>query len=88
MSQLNFPGRETMSVPLARSISRPCASASVCRKLARSVLESGVVYPGIATMPERFGRIALPAAVGYLERKASSIRETVGREISAYWGTK
>src|SRR5579862_1825347 len=38
MSQLNLPGRETMRVPVARSISRPCGSASVCRKLARSVL--------------------------------------------------
>src|SRR5262247_885559 len=48
ISQLNLPGRCTMSVPLARSISRPCGSASVCRKLVRSVcrlsryLSSGV----------------------------------------------
>ena len=50
-------------------------------KLARSVLESGVVYPGTAIMPERFGRIALPAAVGYLERKTNAIRQAAGREI-------
>jgi hypothetical protein len=57
-------------------------------KLARSVLEAGVVYPGIATMPNRFGRIALPAAVGYIERKSNAIREAAGRELAAYWGTK
>lgn len=56
--------------------------------LARSALESGVVYPGIASMPERFGRIALPAMAGYLERKGNAIREAAGRELSAYWGTK
>jgi hypothetical protein len=57
-------------------------------KLARSVLEAGVVYPGIATMPDRFGRIALPAAVSYIERKSNAIREVAGRELAAYWGTK
>jgi hypothetical protein len=57
-------------------------------KRARSVLESGLVYPGVATMPERFGRIALPAAVGYLERKTHAIRQAAGRDLSAYWGTK
>ncbi|WP_128948164.1 PD-(D/E)XK nuclease family protein [Bradyrhizobium nanningense] len=57
-------------------------------KLARSVLEAGFVYPGIANMPERFGRIALPAAVSYIERKSSVIREAAGRELAAYWGTK
>jgi hypothetical protein len=57
-------------------------------KLARDVLEAGVVYPGIATMPDRFGRIALPAAVSYIERKSNAIREAVGRELTAYWGTK
>lgn len=57
-------------------------------KLARSVLESGVVYPGIAAMPERFGRIALPTAPDYLERKSNAIREAAGRELAAYWGTK
>lgn len=30
-------------------------------------------------MPERFGRIALPATAGYVERKNSSIREAAGR---------
>ncbi len=57
-------------------------------KLARSVLEAGVVYPGVATMPNRFGRIALPAAVSYIERKSSAIREAAGRELAAFWGTK
>ena len=58
-------------------------------KLARSVLEAGFVYPGITTMPNhRFGRIALPAAISYLERKSNAIRETAGRELAAYWGTK
>jgi RecB family exonuclease len=57
-------------------------------KLARRVLEAGFVYPGIATMPDRFGRIALPAAVGYIERKSNAIREAAGRELAAYWGTK
>jgi hypothetical protein len=58
-------------------------------KLARSVLEAGFVYPGIATMPNhRFGRIALPAAVSYIERKSNAIREAAGRELAAYWGTK
>jgi len=57
-------------------------------KLARSVLEAGVVYPGIATMPHRFGRIALPAAVSYIERKSNALREVAGRELAAYWGTK
>jgi PD-(D/E)XK nuclease superfamily len=57
-------------------------------KLARGVLEAGVVYPGIATMPDRFGRIALPAAVSYIERKSNAIREAAGRELAGYWGTK
>jgi PD-(D/E)XK nuclease superfamily len=58
-------------------------------KLARSVLEAGFVYPGIATAPShRFGRVALPAAVSYIERKSSAIREAAGRELAAYWGTK
>jgi hypothetical protein len=58
-------------------------------KLARSVLEAGFVYPGITTMPHhRFGKIALPAAISYLERKSNAIRETAGRELAAYWGTK
>lgn len=57
-------------------------------RLARTVLESGAVYPGIANLPERFGRIALPAAAGYLEHKSNAIREAAGREITAYWGTK
>ena len=58
-------------------------------KLARSVLEAGFVYPGITTMPNhRFGRIALPAAVSYIERKSNAIREAAGRELAAYWGTK
>jgi hypothetical protein len=57
-------------------------------KLARGVLEAGVVYPGIATMPDRFGRIALPAAISYIERKSNAIREAAGRELAAYWGTK
>src|SRR4029077_20935319 len=39
-SQLNLPGRCTISVPVARSISRPWLSASVCRKLVRSVCRS------------------------------------------------
>ncbi|WP_404926226.1 PD-(D/E)XK nuclease family protein [Mesorhizobium sp. ORM16] len=56
--------------------------------LARSALESGVVYPGVASMPERFGKIALPAIASYLERKGNAIREAAGRELSAYWGTK
>lgn len=57
-------------------------------KLARSALEDGSVYPGVAAMPDRFGRIALPAAVGYIERKSSAIREVAGRELAACWGTK
>jgi hypothetical protein len=58
-------------------------------KLARNILESGSVYPGITTMPDnRFGRIALPAAVGYIERKSNAIREVAGRELASYWGTK
>jgi hypothetical protein len=57
-------------------------------KLARSVLEAGVVYPGIATMPDRFGRIALPAAASYIELKSNAFREAAGRELAAYWGTK
>jgi hypothetical protein len=58
-------------------------------KLARSILEAGVVYPGIATMPDyRFGRIALPAAASYIELKSNAIREAAGRELAAYWGTK
>jgi hypothetical protein len=58
-------------------------------KLARSILEAGVVYPGIATMPDhRFGRIALPAAASYIERKSNAIREAAGRELATYWGTK
>jgi hypothetical protein len=57
-------------------------------KVARNVLEAGVVYPGIATMPDRFGKIALPAGVSYIERKSNAIREAAGRELAAYWGTK
>ncbi len=58
-------------------------------KLARNGLEAGLVYPGIATMSDsRFGRIALPAAVSYIERKNNAIREAAGRELAAYWGTK
>jgi hypothetical protein len=57
-------------------------------KLARSVLETGVVYPGIANMPERFGRIALPAAARYIERKTNAVREAAGQELVAYWGSK
>jgi hypothetical protein len=57
-------------------------------KLARSALEAGIVYPGIATMPDRFGRIALPATVSYLERKSDAIREAAGRELAAYWRKK
>jgi hypothetical protein len=58
-------------------------------KLARSVLEAGFVYSGIATKPDhRFGKIALPAAVSYIERKSNAIREAAGRELTAYWGTK
>jgi hypothetical protein len=58
-------------------------------KLARSVLEAGSVYPGIAAKPtHRFGRLALPAAASYIERKSNAIREAAGRELAAYWGTK
>src|SRR5690606_29001674 len=64
------------------------ALVSTWVRLARSALESGVVYPGIASMPERFGRIALPAMTGYLERKGNAIREAAGRELTAHWGTK
>jgi len=43
----------------------------------------------VAGMPDhRFGRIALPAAVSYIERKSNAIREAAGRELAAYWGTK
>jgi hypothetical protein len=55
-------------------------------KLAGSVLEAGFVYPGIAVMPDRFGRIALPAAVSYIERKSTAIREAAGRDLASYWG--
>lgn len=58
-------------------------------KLARSVLETGIVYPGITlTLDRRFGRLALPATANYIERKTSAIREAAGRELAAYWGTK
>jgi hypothetical protein len=40
-------------------------------------------------MPDyRFGRIALPAAASYIERKSNAIREAAGRELATYWGTK
>jgi hypothetical protein len=57
-------------------------------KLARGVLEAGCVYPGLAMIPRRFGKIALPASASYLERKGTAIREAAGRELTAYWGTK
>jgi hypothetical protein len=57
-------------------------------KLARGVLEAGFVYPGIASMLDRFGRIALPTAASYIDRKSNAIREAAGRELTAYWGTK
>ncbi len=57
-------------------------------KLARSVLEAGVVYPGVANMPQRFGRIALPAAARYIERKINAVRQAAGQELAAYWGSK
>jgi RecB family exonuclease len=58
-------------------------------KLARSILEAGVVYPGIATMSDhRRGRIALPAAASYIERKSNAIREAAGQELATYWRTK
>src|SRR5580692_11576735 len=68
MSQLNFPGRATTSVPAARSISRPCPSASVWIKLVRNVfrslkyLSSGVeiLSAGTATA----GAAVAPAAAG------------------------
>lgn len=56
--------------------------------LARSTLEAGIVYPGVAAMPDRFGKIALPATSTYVDRKSSAIREAAGRELTAYWGTK
>jgi PD-(D/E)XK nuclease superfamily len=54
-------------------------------KHARGVLETGCVYPGIATTPNRFGRIALPASVGYIECKNNAIREAAGPELTKYW---
>src|SRR5690242_6372578 len=49
MSQLNLPGRATMSVPVDRSISWPWASESVCRKDVRSVLRlSRYLSSGVA----------------------------------------
>jgi hypothetical protein len=57
-------------------------------KLARSVLESGVVYPGVVTMPDRFGKIALPAAAPYIGRKSNAIRQAAGKELTAYWRSK
>jgi hypothetical protein len=58
-------------------------------KLARSGLEAGVIFPGIAlTASRRFGRIALPASNSYIERKTNAIRTNAGRELTGYWGTK
>ena len=56
--------------------------------LAGSALVAGFVYPGVAVMPDRFGRIALPAVASYIERKSNAIREAAGRELASYWGTK
>ncbi len=68
-------------------------------KIARSVLEAGNVYPGVATMLDRFGQIALPAAARYVERrsnsiaryverKSSAIRQAAGKDLIAYWRAK
>lgn len=57
-------------------------------KLARSVLEAGTVYPGVANMRQRFGRIALPATARYIERKMNAVRKAAGQELTAYWGSK
>lgn len=57
-------------------------------QLARTTLESGIVYPGVSTMPHRFGKIALPAALSYLDRKAGAIRAAAGRDLVGYWGMK
>nr|WP_296350482.1 PD-(D/E)XK nuclease family protein [Reyranella sp.] len=68
-------------------------------KIARSVLEAGTVYPGIATMLDRFGQLALPAAARYVERrdnataryverKSNAIRQAAGKDLIAYWRAK
>src|SRR5215467_7427638 len=74
MSQLNFPGRCTISVPLARSISRPCGSASVCRKVARSVRRlSRYLSSGVTAELTEAEAVAGAAATGATGAASSTV---------------
>ena len=58
--------------------------------LARTVLESGVVYPGVGSREDdpRFGRLAMPASSLYVDRKNLAIRDAAGRDLVRYWKEK
>lgn len=58
--------------------------------LARTVLESGVVYPGAVSREDdpRFGRLAMPASSFYVDRKSLAIRDAAGRDLIQNWKEK
>lgn len=58
--------------------------------LARSALEAGIIYTGVKSLEDdpRFGRLAMPAATFYRDRKNLSIRDAAGRNLSGYWKEK
>ncbi len=58
--------------------------------LARRALEAGTIYTGVRSIEDdpRFGRLAMPAATFYRDRKNLAIRDAAGRDLSGYWKEK
>lgn len=58
--------------------------------LAQSALEAGTIYTGVKSMEDdpRFGRLAMPAAALYRDRKNLSIHDAAGRDLAGYWKEK
>lgn len=58
--------------------------------LARRTLEAGVVYPGVRPYEDdpRFGRLAMPAAASYFDRKYLAVRDAAGWDLARYWKEK
>ena len=54
--------------------------------LARSALEAGTIYTGVKSLEDdpRFGRLAMPAASFYRDRKNLAIRDAAGRDLSGF----
>lgn len=63
------------------------AMLSTWVQLARTKLEAGTVYPGLAPYRDdpRFGRLGMPASSFYIERKTDAIRKAAGSDLAGYW---